>query len=218
MTSTDPFAHSDAAYALGALDPAARAEFEAHLQTCPACRARVEDALATVALLGAPMPGDLDLADEVPPDTLLPGLLRRARQERVRRRAVTTSIAIAAAACLVALVVVLWPSSTSTPSPAPQALRAVAVSHITATAALVPKAWGTEIDVHCKYAESNAAGQHTYGLQVIDTAGQAHGAGSWTLSNAHSITFTGGTEVRRERIAKVQVTLADGTPILQLTL
>ena len=108
--------------------------------------------------------------------------------------------------------------TTGRDAPAPQALRAVGVSHITATAALVPKRWGTEIDVHCRYSESNTAGTHTYGLRVVDKAGKVHPAGSWTLADARSIAFTGGTEVRRERIAKVQVTLADGTPILQLTL
>lgn len=40
-------------YALGALTPADRADFEAHLATCPACTAEVRAAAAIVAALGA---------------------------------------------------------------------------------------------------------------------------------------------------------------------
>jgi anti-sigma factor RsiW len=223
VTGADPFAHSDAAYAFGVLDADERAEFEAHLWTCPDCRLRVDQALSTVALLGPAGADGVDLAtdDEAPPDTLLPGLLRRARRERNRRRAVTASIASVAAACLIALVVLRWPGTGagSPSSPPAQALQAVQVSPVTATAALVSHSWGTEIRVRCRYAHGVEAGSQAraYGLRVIDRSGQAHDAGTWSLVGEASISFTGGTEVRRERIAKVQVTLADGTPVLQLT-
>ncbi len=237
--SSDPFVHSDAAYVLGALSPAETAEFEAHLQTCPACQDRVAQARDTVDLLGPTVdlpPGTFGVGDpvddlgddlgrdpvgdEVPPDTLLPGLLRRARREQRRRRAFTASVAGLAAACLAALVVALWPSTASPSGPRPQALHAVtSVSFVTATAALRPHPWGTEIDVRCKYAHHGGDnGRHAYGLRVVDRDGKVHPAGTWTQVDEHTVVFTGGTQVRRERIAKVQVTLADGTPILQLSL
>ncbi len=215
--TVDPFAHSDAAYALGALDGAERAAYEAHLPTCAACQARVAEARSTLAFLGAVEPADLERADEAPPDTLLPGLLRRARRERSRRRAVTTSIAAVAAACLVALAVVLWPDSKAAAPPPPQALSAVRTSQVSATAALTTRRWGTQIDVRCRYAHDQGfAG--AYDLRVIDKDGSAHAAGSWTQIGDRTVEFTGGTEVRRDRIAKVQITLTDGTPILQLRL
>ena len=41
--TTDEFALYDAAYVLGALSPADRREFEAHLQGCPACASAVSE-------------------------------------------------------------------------------------------------------------------------------------------------------------------------------
>ena len=48
---TDPFRHDDAAYVLGALSAQEHAAFEAHLETCAECRARVADARAAAGLL-----------------------------------------------------------------------------------------------------------------------------------------------------------------------
>ena len=81
--SGEPFATMDGAYVLGALDPAERAEFEAHLRTCAACRAEVAEIAPLPGLLGLvrdepeSVPDPL-LPDPLLPDTLLPGLLRRA--------------------------------------------------------------------------------------------------------------------------------------------
>jgi Putative zinc-finger len=215
----DPFAQLDAAYVMGGLEPGERADFEQHLMTCAACRARVEDAAATIALIGAAGPfGDIGdaFAPADVPDTLLPGLLRRARHEHARRRVVTGALAGLVAACLVTLAVLIWPTSGSG-RPAPQALQAVRTSPVHATAVLESRAWGTEIDLKCRY----STGVHAYvpyELRVIDRDGTSHDAGSWTLAPGQVTDFTGGTAVPRAQIAKVQVTLSDGTPILQLTL
>ena len=219
-TDPDPFARLDAAYALGALDSEDLAAFEAHLRTCATCRARVDELRPTVGLLAAARAAGLDASVEIDagpvPETLLPGLLRRAQRERSHRRWATRGIAGVAAACLIALVVVLWPSSTAS-KPAPRALVAVRTTPVQATARLVAKPWGTEIDVRCKYAHYAEALRGDYGLRVIDSDRRTHDLGSWALVPDGVTTFTGGTAVRRERIASVQITLPDGTPILQLT-
>jgi hypothetical protein len=168
------------------------------------------------------MADDSMLADVPPmPETLLPGMLRTAR--RRRQRVGIAALAGVAAACIVALVVAVWPASNSTPvGPRPQAvgrmMAAVTQSNVTATAALRPRAWGTEIDVHCKYAHADEPGPWSYGLRVIDRSGQTHPAGTWQINNGQTIDFVGGTEVPRDRISRIQVTLPDGTPILQLAL
>ncbi len=216
---TDPFEHADAAYVLGALDLQEAAEFEAHLAQCPACRARVDEARDTVGRLAAASPADfvgLDPAAVEPmPDTLLPGLMRRARREQRRRTLFTAGIAAVVAALLVALAFVAWPSGDSSSGPSREAFVAVRPSPVSASAQLVSKAWGTEIDLQCKY-EQDVDESHPYGLRVIDKSGLYHGAGTWSLVPGKTVTFTGGTAVRRDRIAAVQITLVDGTPILQL--
>jgi Putative zinc-finger len=213
--TNDAFRHHDAAYVLGALDDAERREFEAHLETCPECRASVDDARATVDLLSGLTAADVQ--DVVPmPETLLPGLLRKAGRERRRRRALVGSLAGLAAAAVVTLVVTLWPSS-SQPKAAPLAFSAVRPNPVTATAQLVSRSWGTEIDLHCRYAE-HIEEYLPYQLVVFDKEGRRYSAGSWKLVPEQTIEYTGGTAVRRNDIDRLQIAKADGTPILQLQL
>lgn len=55
---TDRYAHWDAAYVLGALGPAERREYAAHLTACEACRTAVAEIAALPGLL-ASVPADL---------------------------------------------------------------------------------------------------------------------------------------------------------------
>jgi hypothetical protein len=212
----DPFRYDDAAYVLGALDDADRAAFEAHLETCAACRARVEEARAGRDLLAGLAPSDLQGAAPVP-DTMLAGLVRAARRERNRRRWLTTSLGAAAAACAIALTIVLWPASSGPSGPPAQAMHQVRPGPVSATAKLIAKGWGTEIDLECRYTDSSVERYVPYSLVVVDKLGNKYQAGSWTLAPGPETTFTGGTAVQIPDIAKVQITLQDGTPILQLT-
>jgi hypothetical protein len=214
MTEIDPFLHDDAAYVLGALDDAGRRAFEEHLETCPECRARVAEVRPTAALLAGISLSALEDAGPVP-DTLLPGLLARAGRERSRRRLVTAALGAVAAACVAALIVVLWPTGSPASGPAPQAFAAVRTSPVTATARLVPKAWGTEIDLRCHYSDGTT-GYVPYKLVVIDKQNHEYDAGTWGLVPGQETTFTGGTAVKRDDIDSIQIAPTDGTAILQL--
>ena len=200
---------------LDALPPDERAAFEAHLTTCPDCRARVAEARAAMGMLAGL--SEADIADPGPmPDTLLPGLLRRVGREQTRRRLVAGSIGAVAAAIVTALVIVLWPGS-STSTPPANAFQSVVPSPVTATATLVSKAWGTEIDLHCHYSD-NVDRYEPYKMVVVDTQGGRHDVGSWTLSPGHEVDFTTGTAVQESDIARVEITRENGSPILQLSL
>ena len=108
-----------------------------------------------------------------------------------------------------------WPTQSGPQRPAPQAFAAVRPSAVTATARLVPKAWGTEIELRCHYPQGVAL-YTPYDLVVIDKAQHRYAGGSWTLTPGKTISFTGGASVPRANIDRVQITLPDGTPILQL--
>ena len=128
-----------------------------------------------------------------------------------------------AAACLVALIVIAWPASSPPRGPVgsrPVALQPLRTTPVEATAALVSRRWGTEIDVRCRYEHyrGGAPSGFSYGLRVIDTADGVHDAGSWALVPGGVTKFTGGTDVRRDRVARVQIVLPDGTAILQLVI
>jgi hypothetical protein len=220
MTAHDEFEYDDAAYVLGALDPQRRAAFETHLIDCAECTARVAELAAAPRWLAGVVEADFaDPGD--PPDTLLPGLLRKAGVQRRRQRWLTGSLAGLAAACLVALVIAVWPSGGGSRSPSstghPQAMQSlIGASPVSATAALVSRSWGTEIRLDCRYRGASVPGA-TYELRVIPRRGATIDAGSWTLVSGRDTRWSTGVAVSSDQIKQVQITLADGQPILSLT-
>jgi anti-sigma factor RsiW len=212
----DPFVYDDAAYVLGALSEDERQAFEAHLATCADCQARVAEVRDLPALL-AGISG-ADVAEEAPPETLLPGLLRRAGQRRHRQRWLVSGLGAVAAACLVALAVVLWPfgsSGSGTATAQARTFHPITQTFVKADAVLVSKPWGTQIDVHCSYAEGvNQA--FPYSLRVYDEAGDADNLGSWLVPVGQDMRYQTGTRYSVSDIAKLQILKSDGTPVLEL--
>jgi hypothetical protein len=219
VTTPDPFEHDDAAYVLGALSGPERAAFEAHLPTCDACTTRVDSLGRAATLLTDITATDLAEPDTASqPDTLLPGLLRRAASARRRQRWLTGGLNALAAACLIALAVAVWPTAPASDAPRPQTMGALAASPVRATAALTDRKWGTEIDLDCYYTGRVSASAHrlTYGLRLIDRKGATHDLGTWTLAPGTETTFTSGTALSPAEISSIQITLPNGTPILHL--
>lgn len=220
MRTVDQFEHDDAAYVLNMLSESERTLFETHLATCSACAGRVNALAATSALLADITAADL--ADPVrEPDTLLPGLLRRAAAARRRQRWLVNGLGGLAAACLIAIAVAVWPTShASQPShePAPQAMSALTASPVHATAAVTDRTWGTQISLDCRYTgHGNASTRLTYALQITDRTGITHDLGTWTLQPGTDTIFTSGTALPRGQIGSIEITRPNGTPILHLT-
>lgn len=215
----DPFEYDDAAYVLGAMSSDENAAFERHLRGCAACTARVQEVQDIRVLLAEVSADHLTAANEPVPDTLLPMLVRRAQAERRRGRRMVTGLAAVAAACLIALIVVLWPTRSSQPGPATAARPFVAVtqSPVRATAMLTAKAWGTAIDVHCRYADTSIDKSFRYDLVVYGRDGSAQTVGSWQLPPGREVSFPAGTALPQSQIAKIEIRLPDGRTILRLT-
>jgi hypothetical protein len=87
---------------------------------------------------------------------------------------------------------------------------------IAATGRVLPRQWGTEIDVHCSY----SAGEHyayRYRLVVVDREKAQHPAGDWALvPGQSSLDFRAGTSVAIDQISSIEITAENGTPLLQL--
>jgi hypothetical protein len=211
----DPFMHDDAAYVLGALSPHEREAFEAHLRDCDACFGRVQELSGMTSLLQDVTEADLLAIDERPPDTLLPRLMRQASARRRRSRTLIGALAAVAAACAISLVVVLWPSS-STPAPAGRPFHPVIAAPIAANAVLTSTAWGTSIELNCRYTHSGVDHAWTYDLVVYDRAGNKHVAGDWTVPPDKDISYTTGTSLDKSQISKLVITLPDGTQVMRL--
>lgn len=225
---TDPFAHFDGAYVLGALEPADRVAFEAHLASCPDCARRVDELAGLPAALAGVSPADLvddgaDGADdshgsvETVPDTLLPGLLRRVRHTR-RRRTIVTGAVAGLAACIAALITALAVSSPGTHPPAGRAMHAVIATPVHATVALAGRSWGTEITLRCSYdAVAGGSGPLAYAMTAVGRDGRHYSLGTWNIGPGQDLTFVGGTALQPSQIARVEVTVPGGPPILRLT-
>ncbi len=234
----------DASYVIGALSPADRQVFELHLSDCPICQASVQRLAGVPGLLALASPVDLEVEPPAVPTTLLPALLRTATRERHRRLIVLGGAMVAAAASLVALIIVLTGAGTAARStvagPAPsntvpvsgataastvpssgQAgsqsvwvdLRQLHPGPLSASVQLDERQWGTNLVLNCRYAEQppvNAA----YRLVVIDRSGASQQVGWWGAVTGTGSVINAATSLHRPDIARLEVQLRDGTPLL----
>ncbi|WP_448005284.1 anti-sigma factor family protein [Agromyces bauzanensis] len=214
------FADWDSAYVLGALSPAERREYEGHLETCQRCRRAVEEL--------APMPGLLARLTPERAEALLddgegaaaapaprPELLAAVRHEARRRRIRSTRLryAVAAAAGAVALTAVVVPIGLTRTPPGVEvvAFETVAEVPVTATAELIPVAWGTRIDLDCTYETDgpNAADAPVdgwpYALYVVDRDGTSRELSSWRASPGATARLEAGTAVDVDDIASLEI-------------
>jgi hypothetical protein len=223
VSHPDTFEHDDAAYVIGLLSADEIAAFERHLQECAACRERVEQLRPTASLLATLSEDDLREpaapADSPMPETLLPGLLRRAGIRRRRERWLATGLTGIAASLLVALVVTLWPGSSAASNGHPQALTALVNTPLQATAAVTRTDWGTRISLDCDYYPSpQVTSGVTYALTVIAKDGSRHSLGTWTVTAGRHTKFTSGTALPDSQLRTIQITSSSGKPVLALNL
>src|SRR5690242_17367909 len=174
MSHTDSYADWDAAYVLGALSGAERAEYEDHLAGCARCRAAVAELAGMPGLLGQLTPAEamavesgsapvaLPTFDDeyaVPPASLMPVL-----PVPLPRRRWVAPVAAAAAALLIGGVggYAVSQAGGTSPGRAPSAtalantrlaFSPVKVSPMTAVVDVVPAGKGTELRVECQYAQ-----------------------------------------------------------------
>jgi hypothetical protein len=146
------------AYALGRLSEPERTALEAHLQGCDACRAELATLTPVAALLERADPARLEQAPR-PPEGLAGRVLGRIRDEQraKRRRRAQWGFAFAGAAAAIAIAVVLVSSPGGDEAEEVPAVQKVSFKttepglHL--GAALVPRAWGTEIHMYVKGAK-----------------------------------------------------------------
>jgi hypothetical protein len=145
------------AYALGNLPPEERAGLEAHLDGCPACRAELESMTAVAALLPLADPARFESKPAPEPELLgrivtAIGSERRVAR-RSRRRRVSIGIGGAVAAAAAALAIFVLPGGEES-APEQHVTFAQLPSNLKISAKLIPHAYGTEIHMYVKGAQS----------------------------------------------------------------
>jgi hypothetical protein len=215
-------------YVLGALSPAQRVTFERHLATCDECRAEVNDLAVLPGLLGRlDEPAIATIADELPPPSILPGVLSKVRRLRRGRRA----FALAAAVVLVAVALVTgfsMPQRADTPpvavsvAPSPKIawfpMTPVHPTSVTAKVALTDLSDGTRVSVKCQYGwapGTTYAGTHTFALFAYPRDGEpAQQVTSWLAEPGQNIAADGQTAFIGSEIARLELRDYEGQPLL----
>jgi hypothetical protein len=229
------FEHDDGAYVLGALSPEDRVAFERHLVTCESCARSVRELAGLPGLL-ARVPVEIVDPDERPepvpvPDTLLPGLVRRARRTQKRRTWLTAGLVAAAAAVAIGAVGVATLGG-GDDDPAPQAvatapaetMQPVGAVPITATVALTSVGWGTRVDLTCEYDDDAGAGapayrdesQPSYAMYVRTSTGAEEQIASWRALPHKVLRIAAATAASRDEITEVEVRSSTGRTVLRL--
>jgi putative zinc finger protein len=225
-------------YVLGAIDPAERAQVDAHVATCRDCRdelaglaglpallARVstEEAIALAAVDG-PFPVDMGGAPE-PPRELLATVLDLTAARRRRRRWRDASLGVAAALIIAVGVFggLRLGSSPAQPSTvAGQAGLYVGAPNgpmetvtgksgdMTATISYTPMGWGTQLDAKVNGIPVGTNCQ----LWVIDANGNRVLAGNWVTDNDEGkVWYPGSAGLASKNVAAFQITVGHGKTI-----
>jgi hypothetical protein len=221
--------HSDGAYVLGALSPAERSDFQAHLAGCAECTQAVQELAGLPGVLGR-VPADvLESPGEVPlPDTLLPALLRESRAVRRRRTRVTLAGAAAAAVVVaggsLGIGLVLGdddPPPSATPNvPTGQPMETVGADWMTADLALTSVSWGTRLDLTCSYPPPPDGVSHaeewSYVMVVRTRDGNVEQVATWRALPGKTMRLAAATAADRDDITSVEIRTSTGEPLLRL--
>jgi len=197
------------AYLVGALDPHERADVEAHLAHCPACR----DELAGLAGL----PGLMSrlTVDEVlagPPavdDALLERLLSSAsRERRVARH--RRWLAVAAAVVMLAVGTVGGVTAYRASNATHWHSVSAASGRVHMTVAMASVSTGTSLNLHL----SGVPAEQWCRLVAVSDSGKREVAGSWDATYAGTAAIKGTTAIPYQHLSQLVIETGDGTVLV----
>ena len=223
------YADWDSAYVLGALSPAERRDYEEHLEACETCRRSVAELAPMPGLLARLSPEravafveDPDAASApVLRDDLLAAVRREDRRRRARR-ARAWLVAAAAAAVLVLVAIAVPLTFLRTDAGTSLAFESVADVPLVADVTLTPVAWGTRIELDCRYTDDGAsdapAEGRPYALVVVARDGDRSEVSSWRATPGSVARLAAGTAVDLEDIDSLEIrSIGSGNLLMRAT-
>lgn len=207
----------DAAYVLGALNAADRHEFERHLEACPECRRAVSELTPAVGLLSRLSADDVAAIDGGPAASGRVDVVRSARL-RARRTRMMWAAALAAAVLVIAAVAIPVTLSAVSHPTVTVALHDVGAVPLDASARLTDAAWGTSIDLDCRYPYSEVeapAGGWTYSLAVVGADGAEQTVSTWRAWPGASARLSAATSLPVADIRALEIRNAAGVVLMR---
>jgi len=220
----------DAAYVLGSLSNSDRHEYEAHLATCPRCRAAVAELSGIPALLAQLGPEEVEALDDAQPappplrPELRDSLVDKVRWQRRRSRWVTSAaVGLAAALLAVGLVIAIRPETvgmqTGTPQASAPSLEMTEVNEtpIAASINMTGYGWGTRIDMACSYGDWGQSGNtkpQSLGMVVVGRDGSHTEVATWLGLSGATALPSATTPMQMNEIAAVQLVSSDSGKVL----
>jgi hypothetical protein len=214
------------AYVLGALSPAQRLMFERHMATCGECQAEVNELAVLPGLLGRIDEPTAVAAGDLPPPTVLPGVLAKVHKQRRGRRLVAVAAGVVVA--FLALVAGLNMPTLATAKPKAPVQVPVAAFHemlpvastepLTAQVAFTKVDGGTKLLLKCQYpwkAGTTYGTEHNFSLVVYPrSGGPAQQVIAWGATPGRDVSADGMTAWSVADMARVELRSADGDPML----
>ncbi|MFB9835691.1 anti-sigma factor family protein [Actinoallomurus acaciae] len=219
-------------YVLGAIEPAERAEVDAHLGVCRRCRDELASLAGLPAMLGRVTEEQVEQLAP-PPAELLESVLGKAANENRARRRRERALWIAAAAALIVVVGVgvratmgsggtvaerppLPPRPpAATTAPTTTVSTKDPATGVRAQIDMQPKLWGTAFTVRMSGAP---AGSHCH-LVATDKKGRKDIAGGWEVQYLDgSASFAGSSMIQRSDLASVEVLTTEGRRLVLVKL
>jgi hypothetical protein len=224
----------DAAYVLGSLSGSERREFEAHMATCPSCKAAVAELSGMPALLAQLDAKEVEALDDPSADTppmrpeVLDSLLQKVEWRRKRtRRFSAITLAAAAAVLAIALVIGIWPvvfggggGGGDQPMASAITMTKTAQTPINAAVTLSSFGWGTRIDMVCTYGDYASRGQavpENLGMVVVGHDGSQNQIATWVGLNGATALPSGSTTMQKDQIKTVKLVDTDTNTVLLQT-
>jgi putative zinc finger protein len=217
-------------YVLGAIEPAERAEVDAHLRVCRRCRDELASLAGLPAMLGRVTEEQIEQLAP-PPAELLESVLSKAANENRARRRRERALWIAAAAALIVVVGVgiratmgSGGGTIAERSPRPPAATTAPTTTVSAKdpstgvraeIGMQPKLWGTAFTVRLSGAPE---GSHCH-LVATDKKGRKDIAGGWEVQYLDgSASFAGSSMIQKSDLASVEVLTTEGRRLVLVKL
>lgn len=219
-------------YVLGAIEPAERAEVDAHLPVCSMCRDEVAGLAGLPALLGRISEEQISQVAE-PPPALLEQLLAKAAAERPNRRRQWLALGMAAVFVLIvgALIGALLtpgsggsfnppiagsPPKVTTSAPATQQMEERSamdpLTKVEAWVGMQDEEWGTALTVRLRGAPEGTRCR----LYAVSANGHRDAAGAWQYGSRDYEEFHGSTMISRADLSHIEVVLTNGRRLITI--